>query len=68
MRRTHHLLVREVVERLSDADDAAIVRRTQAVRVVIEWPDHMPAPSSWEHETDWRVAEVVGEPWLEVVS
>lgn len=70
MKRSHHLLVREVVERTSDAEDSPCVRRLEAVRVVIEWPDGMPGPLYGAHGGDWRVAEVIGDhgPGLEVLS
>jgi hypothetical protein len=55
------LLVREVVELLGEGAHADTVRRLQAVEVVIEWPDRMPAPAGYEATGGWRVAEVVGE-------
>lgn len=68
LNRRRCLLVRDVVERLGDGDEAATVRRIEAVEVVIEWPDRIPGGYAFTAESSWRVAELVGSlPQLEVL-
>ena len=57
MKSGEYLLVRDIVDP-SYPDGTNSIRRTQAVRVKIEWIDGIPELNRFSFAGDWRIAEV----------